>query len=199
MHLESLKSGAGQTKAWSPKPWLLAAALAGAKFALREERPEHVHWALQVPVRLLEVVTGQGFGWVEHRGYLSQDGRILVDHSCAGTGFFLMAVAVVLWNASWPKERSGVIALATGLAGLIPLTLAATSVRLVVTVGLARRWELGGSHLAWVHAVAGAMVYLLCLAGVQVWCLRILVPLLHPSPRHRASSLERSCPSGAHP
>jgi len=146
------------------------------KFALRWERPEHVRWALAPAVSMVEFLVGRPFAWDPGHGYRNLPLGILVDHSCAGSGFFLMAVTVCLWHFPWTAPHGRWLRLAAMLGTVVAMAVVVTGLRLSATLWLMEFHDVFHRHRAEVHTWVGVVFYFLSLIGVHLLARRYLSP-----------------------
>ncbi len=86
-----------------PKPLILkasiiAAALAAGKFSLRYMETEYTYWPIQILTSLLSFMHDIEFDWVNNHGSVNKALHIVVDHSCIGSGFFMLILALFGWH-----------------------------------------------------------------------------------------------------
>lgn len=160
---------------WS-KALVLLSFLGIGKFALRWEQPEHVHWALAPAVGLVELLLRVPFVWVPGEGYQNHALRILVDHSCAGSGFFLMSLVVCLWHFPWKSPLRGWLVLAGMISLSLGAAIAATGLRLATTIHLVAAHPWFDLHRAQVHTWIGVAIYFGSLVAVHLLARRVLSP-----------------------
>lgn len=140
------------------KAALLIGLLGAGKFSLRWMRPEYARWALVPPVRVLERALGLEFIWVPRAGFWNQAQGILIDHSCVGSGFFLMLWVLGAWYFRWQGLKS-VWIIGSGTLVVLVATLGVNGLRLLAVFGLSMRWEFLSHHRAQVHTVVGVLVF----------------------------------------
>lgn len=156
------------------KAVVLLSLLGAGKFCLRWERPEHVRWALAPAVGLVEALLHVPFSWVAGQGYRNADLRILVDHSCAGSGFFLMSVVICFWHFPWVggfkpwAKLSGMLVVACLVAILV------TGLRLAATIFLVGSSPWLDFHRAQVHTWIGVAFYFGSLVAVHLLARKFL-------------------------
>lgn len=127
---------------------------------------------------VIYVVTGSSGVWRPDAGYFHADLNILVDASCAGLNFYLIAFLLVAYLLLRVRNRWWVVPLALLLAWPVAVVTNATRILTLLTVGEAR-WGISASvwHEGW-----GAFVYLTCLIIAGLAFHRLLVTYLIPSP-----------------
>ncbi|MBK8801447.1 MAG: exosortase K [Fibrobacteres bacterium] len=158
------------------KAVILLVLLGAGKFGLRWEQPEHVRWALVPAVSLVEALLHVPFSWVAGQGYRNADLRILVDHSCAGSGFFLMSVVLCFWHFPW----KGRLRQWSKLAGMLVLagvtTMVVTGLRLAATIFLVGAHPWFDLHRSQVHTWIGVAFYFCSLVVVHLFARKFLSP-----------------------
>ncbi|MBK9578376.1 MAG: exosortase K [Fibrobacteres bacterium] len=158
------------------KAVVLLVLLGVGKFSLRWEQPEHVRWALAPAVGLVEALLHVPFSWVAGQGYRNADLRILVDHSCAGSGFFLMSVVLCFWHFPWTgglrpwAKLSGMLVMACLVAIVV------TGLRLATTIFLVGSSPWADLHRAEVHTWIGVTFYFCSLVAVHLAARKVLSP-----------------------
>ena len=135
------------------KLWLRTADVGDLRFLLAP-----VSWQV-------EGVTGYRATWEAGRGYVHAAGEFVIDASCAGGNFFLLAF-LLLGHYVLRAGEAGWRAIIYALLLAYPATVLANVTRIVTLLGVAEWWPdyAGGT---W-HQVWGAVCYLCCLGGIAL-------------------------------
>ncbi|MGL1937365.1 MAG: exosortase K [Fibrobacterales bacterium] len=75
----------------------IALFLSLGKFLLRYMQPDYAYFPLKVLSGILEVITRIPFYWIDSHGFQNDGLNIVIDHSCIGTGFFMLLLSLSAW------------------------------------------------------------------------------------------------------
>ena len=123
---------------------------------------EELTWILAPVAALVEVLTGTGFYFETHTGYVSHDLHIIIAPACAGVNFLIAMFCVAYFSSifkfsGWQRQLSWYLGCA---AGSYLITLFVNTLRILVSILLITN----SIHAGWltpgrVHRVAGILIY----------------------------------------
>lgn len=149
---------------WNRNAQLIAVLICGAalKFYYSTASVNHLRWILAPTTLLVELVSGAGFQFESHAGYINADHTFLIAASCAGVNFLLTAFLMLALGQLW-RNRSRTITW-----GFIPIsalfaylaTLVANTVRISTALRLHRLpSEIGWLSPEQLHRFEGILIY----------------------------------------
>ena len=153
-------------------PWARTAQLLvvpGVAFGLKSyyatASPEQLRWILAPTTFLVELVSGMGFDFESHAGYLSEDRTFLIAGSCAGVNLLITAFLMLslrrLWS-NWSNATSKREWMFVPVAGLAAYgaTLMANTVRICVALQMRHMsFRVDGLNANELHRLEGIFVY----------------------------------------
>lgn len=126
-------------------------------------KADDLRWILGPTAAVVGLCAGIPFFFLPEIGYLSADGAIVINESCAGVNFLILCLTVTGLNL-WPAFQGGRRFLAQvvwsmALCGL--LTVLANSSRIMIALTVDRALGIFGglSEPEWMHQAIGAFVY----------------------------------------
>ncbi len=143
---------------------VLAAAF-GLKSYYATASPEQLRWILAPTTLLVELVSGIGFDFESHAGYLSDDRTFLIAGSCAGVNFLITAFLMLSLRQLWSKwsnaagKREWLFVPVAALSAYAA-TLLANTVRICVALQLRQMSiRVDGLSANELHRLEGILVY----------------------------------------
>ena len=141
----------------SPRLVFTAAVLVSAKLWRRAATAEDLVLWLTPTDTVVGLSTGSHGVWLEGRGYLHADLRILIGAECAGFTFFL--VAYLMFALFRPQRSRLAVHQLTALLLAWPLTVAANAARILCLLTLTRFGFTAHLH-GLPHEAVGGAIYL---------------------------------------
>jgi len=137
----------------------IATFLALGKFSLRFMQPDFLYPVLRALSWCVGTVLQIPFQWVPGHGFANQGLHIVIDHSCSGSGFFMLLIAMGVWNSTIPNGWQ----LLKLLGWLIPLafllTMGVNIVRLILVLGLLIHIPSMQAHQSDLHLASGVFLF----------------------------------------
>lgn len=145
--------------------FVVLAAAFGLKSYYATASPEQLRWILAPTTLLVELISGMGFNFESHAGYLSEDRTFLIAGSCAGVNFLITAFLMLslrrLWS-NWSNSTSKREWLFVPVAALSAYgaTLVANTVRICVALQMRQiSFRVDGLKANELHRLEGIFVY----------------------------------------
>jgi exosortase K len=142
---------------------LAVAALAiwGLKRHYADARADDLWWILRPTARLVGVMTDSAFVAVPGEGYVSRERLFVIEKSCAGVNFMIVAFGMVAF-ALFHHVRSGVSGtsvLAISLSASYAAAVLVNAARITIAMWLAEHRFTSAFTAAQVHRFEGIVVY----------------------------------------
>ncbi|HVF31194.1 MAG TPA: exosortase K, partial [Pyrinomonadaceae bacterium] len=118
-----------------------------------------LRWVLAPTSALVELITGAGFTFEHHAGYMSADNTFLIAASCAGVNFLIIAFLLLTLGSVWGEETLKWRSIPFALCASYLVALVANTTRIIVAM-LLQRSGFGGEGL---HRIEGIVVYFIFL------------------------------------
>jgi exosortase K len=166
------------TKATLFKGLMLLTLLGAGKYSLRAMKPEYVKGILGYFAQILEATLGIPFHWVAGSGFRNDALHVVIDHSCVGSGFFMLLVALGLWHLPLGNFRRALLISPLLLLVAACTTLVVNSVRLVVVFFFFTRFPFWETRLEILHIATGVFLFATSLIAYHA----LLIHLFKKSP-----------------
>jgi len=137
----------------------------GLKSYYATASPDQLRWILAPTTFLVELVSGMGFDFESHAGYLSEDRTFLIAGSCAGVNFLITAFLMLslrrLWsNWSNPTTKREWLFVPVAALAAYGATLMANTVRICVALQMRQMsFRVNGLNANDLHRLEGIFVY----------------------------------------
>ena len=139
---------------------VVLAGAAGLKIHYSISGPDGLRWILAPTAFCVDLVTGSGFEYERHAGYLSDDRTFLIAASCAGVNFMIAALLVLTLPRLLSERQNSWPSIAYSFATAYLATIAANTVR--ISAAIQHQWS--SADAAWLagddfHRIEGIFIY----------------------------------------
>jgi len=134
----------------------------GLKYHYSRAGSDGLAWVLTPVAGLVELISGIPFENEAHAGYVSRGYRVIIASACAGINFLIIAFCMAAFAGlhAFERHRSKMLWLAIGFLGTYLLTIAANSLRIIVSIySHNASIGLGWMTAARIHRLEGIVIY----------------------------------------